>query len=764
MRDPGPACKYNPLAAISPPSPLISHWQPTRILYFLALAGALACLASVVFLLRQPWLGVELAARPDGIRVVGVPRGGAAVPVGAAVLGLASAEGRVMPLEPADLVELPDLLPDYASAERFFARQTRFAELLAAPGTRLVWRTPEGATQASPLPDGRRPLASLPARFWVGLASALGLLLIAAWVYALRPQEGSARLFALGGLLVLAGILSDALQGSRELALPGDVFLGLSQFNHLAALAYGGSIVGLLCIYPQRLPGTRRALPALFAFYLLWWLLDTARVFPGVDVGTGLPILSQVLLASLLALRQWRASRDKPLERTALRWFALAFLGGAWLFVFLSILPQITGAPMPIAQIHADSLLVLAYLGMAVGVRRHRLFDLDPWAWRVLFLVLGSMLVTGFDLLLVWGLHVGPLASLGLALFLAGWVYFPLRQWLWLRLAGRPAGSLEEALPDLIDIAFSVSAAERERRWRRLLQRLFAPLHLAPLDDAPAAAGLDDGGQALRLPAQAGMPGYVMRHADRGRRLFGARDVAFAEALHALLLRAAHSRDAYERGVNEERVRIYRDLHDDIGAKLLTLAIGPEHPQRADIARAAMQDLRDVVSRSGQGAVPLSHHLADWRAEIGGRLDAAGLRLHWRQPDDLPDPEIGPETALHLGRILREAISNVLRHAGASLVEVSFGAAEGRLHCALRDDGRGLAGDAALAMGRGLRNMRARAGLLAAEISWEPAEPTGCRVRLSVPGVFAAAGDTPAARPALDAPPSSSSQPGATRA
>lgn len=710
-------------------------WQPLRILNYLALAGALACLASIVFLLRQPWLGVDLGVRQDTLRVVAVHPGGAEAPVGATLLGLAPAGGALFALEPADRVEVPDLLPDYATAARFFARQTRLAELLASPGTRIVWRDAAGATHASPLPGGTRPLGALPFGLWLGLASALGLAMVAAWVYALRPGEAAARVFALGGLLAMAGILSDVVQGCRDLALPGGLFHGISHFNHLAGLAYGTSIVALLWLYPRRLSGAGVGLPAVAMFYLAWWLLDTAHVFPGADVGVGLGILSQMLLASLLSVRQWQASRDQPLARAALRWFAMAFLGTAWLFVFLAVLPLLLDQPLPIPQVYADSLLILAYLGMALGVSRHRLFELDVWAYRVMRVVLGSMLVTGFDLLLAWLLRFDPMVSLGWALFLAGWVYFPLRQWFWQRLAEPRAGNLDEALPDLIEIAFAATLAGREARWRRLLQRLFAPARIDALDTAPDTARLEDAGQALRLPARAGLPGHLLHLAEHGRRLFGERDVAFAEALCSLLDSAARSRDEYERGASEERLRIYRDLHDDLGAKLLSLAIGAENPDRADIARAALQDLRDVVSRAGQGPAPLSHLLADWRAEIQGRLDAAGLNLHWHQPQALGDPQVGPGAALHLGRILREAVSNVLRHADASRVEVTFEVADGRLLCTLRDDGRGLA-EPATGAGRGLRNMRARAGLLDAEIAWERAEPSGCRVSLSVPGIF----------------------------
>lgn len=194
-------------------------------------------------------------------------------------------------------------------------------------------------------------------------------------------------------------------------------------------------------------------------------------------------------------------------------------------------------------------------------------------------------------------------------------------------------------------------------------------------------------------------------------------------------------RSALERetAAAEERERIYRNLHDDIGAKLLSLAIRAKTPQDADIVRSALQDLRDVVSRSAQADAPLTDLLADWRAEMVGRCAAAKVRLVWNQPEDLPDRNMVAGEALNLGRILREALSNVLRHTEASSVVLGVHFVESRYQISLEDDGRGTHG----APGRGMRNMQARATQLGGRIDWIWGE-RGCRVLLLLPAVAAA--------------------------
>lgn len=184
-----------------------------------------------------------------------------------------------------------------------------------------------------------------------------------------------------------------------------------------------------------------------------------------------------------------------------------------------------------------------------------------------------------------------------------------------------------------------------------------------------------------------------------------------------------------------ERERIYRDLHDDVGAKLLGLAISAQRanlPREADLARSALQDLRDVVSRSAQSSTPLADLLADWRVETEQRVNAAGLVLAWYFPERDTGMMVGAESALHLSRILREAITNVLRHAEAGCIWVGTQLRQEHLILSISDDGKGCPPER-VKQHRGMTGMRARAEALGAILCWETVETGGCRVRLEVP-------------------------------
>lgn len=186
------------------------------------------------------------------------------------------------------------------------------------------------------------------------------------------------------------------------------------------------------------------------------------------------------------------------------------------------------------------------------------------------------------------------------------------------------------------------------------------------------------------------------------------------------------------RVAREERERIYADLHDDIGAKLLTLVHTLENPQHADLARSVLQDLRDIVSRTRGGvAGTLLEVLAQIRDETEQRLELAGATLLWDQPVDLPDPVLDEGHALHLFRIMREAVTNAIRHGHATRVRIRVRRAQATLIMDVSDDGA--PGSAGIGGGRGTESMKARAAELQGTIEWNPATSGGTKVVLQFP-------------------------------
>lgn len=181
----------------------------------------------------------------------------------------------------------------------------------------------------------------------------------------------------------------------------------------------------------------------------------------------------------------------------------------------------------------------------------------------------------------------------------------------------------------------------------------------------------------------------------------------------------------------QERQRIYQNLHDDLGAKLLDLVYGAATPEHADRAREALQILRDVVSQSARPPGSLSTALDAVRAEAMQRLGSLNMALDWQQAEHMPNPVLAQAQVLHLARIVREAISNALRHSGTQALRIRVSHLVDELVLDVTDFGH--YAPQAIGEGQGTRNMREHAAGLGGGIVWDEATQGGTKVLLRVP-------------------------------
>ena len=196
-----------------------------------------------------------------------------------------------------------------------------------------------------------------------------------------------------------------------------------------------------------------------------------------------------------------------------------------------------------------------------------------------------------------------------------------------------------------------------------------------------------------------------------------------------------------------ERRRIMRDMHDGLGGQLVSIIALTERNGDGDdsrdnsnriqgAARTALEDLRLLVS-SLDIEDDISGMLGTYRERLEAQLSAHDIALEWRMIE-LPNfSGLTPTIALQILRIMQEASTNVIKHAEASRLIVSFSLATAmgprRLTIDILDDGVGYA--AAPTNGHGLKNMKSRAEAIGAKVSCESSE-AGSLVRLQLPTVF----------------------------
>ncbi len=188
---------------------------------------------------------------------------------------------------------------------------------------------------------------------------------------------------------------------------------------------------------------------------------------------------------------------------------------------------------------------------------------------------------------------------------------------------------------------------------------------------------------------------------------------------------------AFERGRCAERVRLAQDLHDDIGARLLTLMVRARDPAIVDSLRETLRDLKVLTRGLAGPARLLADAAAEWRLDIGQRLEEAGAVLHWAF-DGRGDLPLSVEQWAAMTRVLRELVTNIVAHAEAGEVWVEARMQEGWLALQVDDDGRGRAPQA-WAQGLGVGGVRRRVTELGGSVRWSERAPRGIRCEVRVP-------------------------------
>ncbi|MDP1932962.1 MAG: hypothetical protein Q8L60_16040 [Gammaproteobacteria bacterium] len=136
--------------------------------------------------------------------------------------------------------------------------------------------------------------------------------------------------------------------------------------------------------------------------------------------------------------------------------------------------------------------------------------------------------------------------------------------------------------------------------------------------------------------------------------------------------------------IEAERELVYRDLHDDLGARLLSLVYQSEKGAAQDLARTALQDLRDIVSRVLADEQSMSAVLADCMAEQLSRASVLNRELDWHIDDALDAAPCPSKLMLGLRLLLRELIGGCLRLEGVQALRIHLSATNSPLVLGIR--------------------------------------------------------------------------------
>jgi two-component system sensor histidine kinase UhpB len=223
---------------------------------------------------------------------------------------------------------------------------------------------------------------------------------------------------------------------------------------------------------------------------------------------------------------------------------------------------------------------------------------------------------------------------------------------------------------------------------------------------------------------------------------------ALADSFNSMLDRLEFERrESARRALHaqeQERLRIARELHDEVGQTLTAVALEAERAAEASSGSDRESWLR--VAEWGQQSVDEVRRIArELRPEalddlglinafiaLCNRVAAqARIEIERRLPDRLPPHS--PEIDLVVYRVAQESLTNVMRHAEASKAIVSLETHGNRLKLRVRDNGRGIAAGERGESKTGLAGMRERAMLIGGSLTVSSEPGKGTEVELEVP-------------------------------
>jgi signal transduction histidine kinase len=224
----------------------------------------------------------------------------------------------------------------------------------------------------------------------------------------------------------------------------------------------------------------------------------------------------------------------------------------------------------------------------------------------------------------------------------------------------------------------------------------------------------------------------ALQAAELGRRKLPGRALELAAETERKFTQAADAR--IEQVMAQERKRIAADLHDDLGAKLLTIVHTSDSQRISTLAREALEEMRLSVRGLTGRPMQLADALADWRAEVVARLGQANIETDWRGPDEDLEQTLPARSFVQTTRILRESVSNIIKHSGATNCKVRCALRNGEFELVVQDNGCGIPMelDGKLDRGHGMASMKHRAKQMRGQCLVESAPSFGTVIRLTL--------------------------------
>jgi signal transduction histidine kinase len=217
----------------------------------------------------------------------------------------------------------------------------------------------------------------------------------------------------------------------------------------------------------------------------------------------------------------------------------------------------------------------------------------------------------------------------------------------------------------------------------------------------------------------------------------------FARYRFNLKLRRKTAEMRRQHALEQERARIAKDLHDDLGSSLTLIAVmgdlahqdkdGGRVGKMSDIARQAIKSLDEIVwavNPRNDSLAQLIDYVSGYVVEY---LSTARIRCRLDVPDQLPPHTLSSNIRYNILLVIKEALQNIVKHARANEVRQCVTVSPRQLRIVLSDNGCGFASAPDDALADGLRNMRQRMADIGGSFRLDSRPGIGTEIILELP-------------------------------
>ncbi|MDX1796778.1 MAG: hypothetical protein R3219_08625 [Hydrogenovibrio sp.] len=208
-----------------------------------------------------------------------------------------------------------------------------------------------------------------------------------------------------------------------------------------------------------------------------------------------------------------------------------------------------------------------------------------------------------------------------------------------------------------------------ERVYKDVLLSKMLPQRYFRMGEPLAQTGLNEDQTLLRVPELLGSGHYCLEMPKK-KKYYSQQDVDWANHLLQIGQAIEHAKRLRQVGVQEERQRIRRDLHDELTQDLIALIRQADDTQQRKLAQDAMQSLKNILSGLSGEETTLGELLTMVQAQARERLLESDFSLDWYEKQIEDDRAVEPRFASNLLKIFKEASCNILKHNAPTEVKV----------------------------------------------------------------------------------------------